>query len=512
MMVECNQKQKKRINIYIRKKPLLEKINNQHYDICTIINNKTLQIKKNSKRVDLQNTTKYIEYKADYIFNDNHDNDYLFNKIVKPIIKLKNNILFFTYGQSGSGKTYTLLGKKGIIYKTCKDILKYTTISISCFEIYKDNIYDLYDKKLIKFYEKDKIINVIGLKNKKIDNEENLEKLLNIYTFNRKNGKSSHNENSSRSHAIYKIIYIYNNIKYIFQFIDLAGSERAVNAKINNVNDNSHINKSLLSLKECIRKYMNNSNYIPFRTNKLTLYLRNYFILDSHFIMLSTISSCNKNIIDTEDTLKYTNYMNKISNKKYENNNYLKNLENKDQKNILDTNTFLEIKKINLDENKFKYGNNIIDNISKNISKNIFKENNEIKYKKLEFNKKKNDNHVFSNIPIIKNSNIQYILNKTNKKEYIVPKININDQKKLPTILNKIENKEKKNKTKNNFSITKYIKKRNSILIKENKLIENKSRNKNFYVKFTKILNDKINLIDNTCIELKNNVQNISKS
>ena len=44
---------------------------------------------------------------------------------------------------------------------------------------------------------------------------------------------------------------------------------------------------------------MNNSNYIPFRTNKLTLYLRNYFILDSHFIMLSTISSCNKNIIDT---------------------------------------------------------------------------------------------------------------------------------------------------------------------------------------------------------------------
>ena len=81
--------------------------------------------------------------------------------------------------------------------------------------------------------------------------------------------------------------------------------------------------------------------------------------------------------------------MNKISNKKYENNNYLKNLENKDQKNILDTNTFLEIKKINLDENKFKYGNNIIDNISKNISKNIFKENNEIKYKKLEFNKKK---------------------------------------------------------------------------------------------------------------------------
>ena len=88
---------------------------------------------------------------------------------------MKNNILFFTYGQSGSGKTYTLLGKKGIIYKTCKDILKYTTISISCFEIYKDNIYDLYDKKLIKFYEKDKIINVIGLKNKKIDNEENLE-------------------------------------------------------------------------------------------------------------------------------------------------------------------------------------------------------------------------------------------------------------------------------------------------------------------------------------------------
>ena len=63
---------------------------------------------------------------------------------------------------------------------------------------------------------------------------------------------------------------------------------------------------------------MNNNKHIPFRDNKLTLYLRNYFLDDSHFMMLSMISSSNKNIIDTLDTLKYTNYMNKIS--KNENN------------------------------------------------------------------------------------------------------------------------------------------------------------------------------------------------
>merc|ERR1712070_1058405 len=73
---------------------------------------------------------------------------------------------------------------------------------------------------------------------------------------------------------------------------------------------------SLLALKECIRAYSNDSKHIPFRSNKLTLYLRDFFITNSLISMISLISSENKHLIDTLDTLKYTDYMHRVSLKK----------------------------------------------------------------------------------------------------------------------------------------------------------------------------------------------------
>ena len=104
--------------------------------------------------------------------------------------------------------------------------------------LYKKSIYDLYTKNEAKFYEKNNIINVVGVLEHKIKNLYDLSDILEKNKLHRKQGISSHNKTSSRSHAIYKITFIYNNEINTIQFIDLAGTERASNARIWNVNQN----------------------------------------------------------------------------------------------------------------------------------------------------------------------------------------------------------------------------------------------------------------------------------
>ena len=356
-----NNEKNKRVYIYIRKKPLL---GSNDEDICYVNSIHNLSIKVNKIRVNLEKQICFKDFYADYIFDENKTNDDLFNTIIKnKISKNIRNLIYFAYGQSGTGKTHTLLGVNGLIYKTCQNIIENekTNILISSFQIYEDNIYDLYNNMKGKLYERNNSIFLFGIQENSINTMQKLFEILNINRFNRKQGTSSHNNQSSRSHAVYKLRYNINQVEYNIHFIDLAGTERACNANIVNIHKNSYINMSLLSLKECIRAYTNNSKHIPFRSNKLTLYLRNFFINKCHIMMLSLISAENKHLIDTLDTLKYTDYMNKISAKKIfqikEEIKKDKLLINKPKKNLIKSTMILKnkISKINKKANIYDY-------------------------------------------------------------------------------------------------------------------------------------------------------------
>ena len=63
--------------------------------------------------------------------------------------------------------------------------------------------------------------------------------------------------------------------------VDLAGSERAADCQSNNRQrrmEGAEINKSLLSLKECIRALDEGRTHVPFRASKLTMVLRDSFL------------------------------------------------------------------------------------------------------------------------------------------------------------------------------------------------------------------------------------------
>jgi len=102
------------------------------------------------------------------------------------------------------------------------------------------------------------------------------------------------NDDSSRSHAILQISLKEKNKNYSkISFIDLAGNERGADhmdqSKQTKI-DGAEINKSLLSLKECIRALDQGKSHTPFRGSKLTMVLKDSFIGYCNTVMICNVS------------------------------------------------------------------------------------------------------------------------------------------------------------------------------------------------------------------------------
>ena len=136
----------------------------------------------------------------------------------------------------------------------------------------------------------------------------------------RHHGKSAFNSNSSRSHAIFQIIFKNtsnqaDNFKLIF--IDLAGSERATDAQNNQRQtrrEGAQINSSLLALKECIRSMDMTHSHTPFRQSKLTHILRDSLIgSKTRTCLMANISPSDDCCQCSLNTLQYASRIRDIS-------------------------------------------------------------------------------------------------------------------------------------------------------------------------------------------------------
>src|SRR3569833_3103963 len=127
------------------------------------------------------------------------------------------------------------------------------------------------------------------------------------------------NDTSSRSHAICTIIIREGRSGALMGkllLVDLAGCERAADCQSNNRQrrlEGAEINKSLLALKECIRsldmkKNVQQDIHIPFRASKLTMVLRDSFMMKAdriRIIMIACISPGSSRTDHTLNTLRY---------------------------------------------------------------------------------------------------------------------------------------------------------------------------------------------------------------
>ena len=275
----------------------------------------------------------------------------IFDSLFKQnIINLLNgiNLTIFAYGQTSTGKTYTMQGEipdnEGIIPLTLKEIFDKinsskdiinSKITVSFIEIYNESINDLLNSTKINLELREtsnKEVIVNNLTEIKIDTHEEALNLLLKGNESRIIASTKLNEKSSRSHCILRLnLEITKNkenknvfgenekiiLRSHINLIDLAGSENSSKTGCvgQRLKEGSNINKSLLALSNVINKLsQNNGNnpgasnfFVNYRDSKLTRLLQNSLGGNSKTAIICTITDDSEHYTETMNTLHFGN-------------------------------------------------------------------------------------------------------------------------------------------------------------------------------------------------------------
>lgn len=285
----------------------------------------SVSVKSEKVKVNLDKYTEVKTFDFEKVYSDKDNTQQIYSENILKHTELESNFICYTFGETGSGKTHTLFGPKGLIDSALFDLTNnYSSTAVASYEIYADQIYDLLNGKAkLTMLEANNAITISGLtwRTCKYDTTSTI---LNTIKKNRLVGVSSENSQSSRSHCIVhiKAKSASKNLNYIF--VDLAGSERSIKSNYSNRRNHyemAGINTDIFHLKECIRymKENNNSNRnnarVPFRASKLTMALRESFYDKYSGLMVVTISPEKSNTIETLNILACANTIKSIKRK-----------------------------------------------------------------------------------------------------------------------------------------------------------------------------------------------------
>ena len=298
------------IHVCFRKRPLPEEektdclvLTKEHIKLCSPHPNKP---------------SRSFQIKPDIaVWPEEYTNPTIFREYVQPHLQHflvgggGDGLVLMMYGQTGSGKTYTLIGDgplshtNGLIQYCMEYIYQskatFKKLDIACYEIYNEHMTDLLNPNT-KIPTWTNLLEAKG--NVEIGSLEKAKYYMKLMTYRKKMGKTKANDQSSRSHTIYRIRM---DSRWLI-FIDLAGNERgcySVGQNRAEMREGSSINQSLFSLKECIRAFRTRKSYIPYRRSRLTQTLRTIFEGKFQMHFIATLSSRSVHFHDTLDTLRY---------------------------------------------------------------------------------------------------------------------------------------------------------------------------------------------------------------
>uniref|UniRef100_A0A3P9IZF2 Kinesin motor domain-containing protein n=1 Tax=Oryzias latipes TaxID=8090 RepID=A0A3P9IZF2_ORYLA len=327
------------ITVCVRKRPLSHaECKGGEVDVVTATDGQCVIVHESKESVDL---TPYIlqhKFYFDHVFGEESSIKEVYQKTAYPLVQHMfrgGNATCFAYGQTGAGKTHTMLGScavtPGLYTLAVQDIFAHLTtghsyppllVYVSFFEIYCSQLYDLLDHRKRLFAREDgqKVVHISGLHEIRVDSANFLLEVVSKGTAQRTQGVSGVNPLSSRSHALLQIQLREPNQHTAGRmwFVDLAGSERASDAKERDKQrrmEGAEINQSLLALKECIRSLDKKASHTPFRQSRLTQVLKNSFVGDSMTCMIANISPGHSATEHTLNTLRYADRVKELKRK-----------------------------------------------------------------------------------------------------------------------------------------------------------------------------------------------------
>lgn len=308
-------------------------------------------------------------FSFDQVYGPNTTQKELFCQSMKPIVDevlAGYNCTIFAYGQTSTGKTYTMEGdrgsrshgiidsKAGVIQRSVSHIFQTLdannaeyTIKVSCLELYNEELQDLLSQddsppsttvssresardrqeRLRIFEDKDgKGTLVHGLEEVIVRDVQHILTILDQASRRRQIAETMLNKQSSRSHVVTTItIHIRESVvdgeevvkTGKLNLVDLAGSENIgrSGALDRRAKEAGMINQSLLTLGRVITSLCNHQPHVPYRESKLTRLLQDSLGGKTKTCIIATISPSVTCLEETLSTLDYAHRAKNIHNK-----------------------------------------------------------------------------------------------------------------------------------------------------------------------------------------------------
>ena len=325
------------VKVYCRIRPENEKEKQSGMKTCiTATSESSVKIFTESIGIDTgkesskSKSDNFQTFTFDGVFPPEEEQENIFNVVAKPLINgaLEGiNGTLFCYGQTSSGKTYTMEGihndpkLMGVIPRMMEYIFiviekanSEIEYSVKCqyYQIYNEKIQDLLDirkKDLAIREDKNKGIWVEDCTEANVSCQEEMYEVFKEGSNNRTVSATNMNKGSSRSHSLFVVTLFQRNTitgsskTGRIYFVDLAGSEKMSKTGIEGgtgLKEAQNINKSLMTLGMVINSLTEGAKHIPYRDSKLTRVLQESLGGNS---MTNLVITCSPNFLNQSETM-----------------------------------------------------------------------------------------------------------------------------------------------------------------------------------------------------------------
>jgi len=298
-------------------------------------------------------------FQFDRVFGINSQQMDVYRAVVEPLINQVMqgyNCTVFAYGQTGTGKTFTMEGGEGrdepgttwendptagIVPRALAQLFDELrlqqdaefSVRVSYLELYNEEIFDLLsatdDTTRLRLYEdsaKKGSVIIQGLEEVQVHNKREVYEILEKGSFKRKTAETLMNAHSSRSHTVFTVTVHLKESSMEgeevlrigkLNLVDLAGSENIgrSGAQDKRAREAGNINQSLLTLGRVITCLVERTPHIPYRESKLTRLLQDSLGGRTKTSIIATISPAGINLEETMSTLDYAHRAKNIQNR-----------------------------------------------------------------------------------------------------------------------------------------------------------------------------------------------------
>ncbi|KAL0229205.1 hypothetical protein GEMRC1_013825 [Eukaryota sp. GEM-RC1] len=323
-----------------------------------------VKVENNNKRLIVKNTSETSDHSSssnappifsfDHVFDHNSTQSDVFESSAKDAVLstlIGYNASIIAYGQTGTGKTYTMQGPDDIlvsselfsnefagvipravqlVFDRLRSDFSDFTVTCSHLELYNEELIDLLGdgSTNLRILEDRKGVRVDGQEERHVRGPMEVLQLLQQGFKTRKTACTNLNERSSRSHCIFSMNIHTREVNSEgddvvrlgkLNLVDLAGSENVGRSGAQGINlkEAGMINQSLLTLSRVIVSLLKKrgTTHVPYRESKLTRLLQESLGGRTKTVLVATISSSNLAVEDTLSTLRYAKLAKHIENK-----------------------------------------------------------------------------------------------------------------------------------------------------------------------------------------------------